>query len=118
MGNTIPMLDAVSLVTAVAVVAGMTVRPETAPMSATRVATRATARLRETTVDMFVSLDCGVMKSVADAVEYLTTRSTEEPLKSLAKRFADEGYELALVGGPVRDAFLGRAITGIAAFSN
>ena len=53
------------------------------------------------------------MKSVADAVEYLTTRSTEEPLKSLAARFAHEGFELALVGGPVRDAFLGRAITDL-----
>lgn len=82
-------------------------------MSATVVATRAAARIRETTVDMVVSLDCGVMKSVADAVEYLTTRSTEEPLKSLAERFAHEGFELALVGGPVRDAFLGRAITDL-----
>ncbi len=53
------------------------------------------------------------MKSVADAVEYLTTRSTEEPLKSLSERFAAAGFELALVGGPVRDAFLGRAISDL-----
>lgn len=53
------------------------------------------------------------MKSVADAVEYLTTRSAEEPLKSLSERFAAAGFELALVGGPVRDAFLGRAISDL-----
>lgn len=31
----------------------------------------------------------------------------------LGKRFADAGYELALVGGPVRDMFLGSAVTDL-----
>ncbi len=30
------------------------------------------------------------------------------PVRELGERFADAGYELALVGGPVRDALLGR----------
>ena len=48
------------------------------------------------------------MQTVAQALENLE-RITNEPLfVELGKRFADAGFELSLVGGPVRDAFLGR----------
>jgi poly(A) polymerase len=50
------------------------------------------------------------MSSVAKAVETLRLVTSEEPIKGLAKAFAEGGFELALVGGPVRDAFLGRAV--------
>ncbi|KAM9862152.1 CCA tRNA nucleotidyltransferase [Leucobacter sp. BZR 635] len=35
------------------------------------------------------------------------------PVATLARAFADAGYEFALVGGPVRDAMLGRAVTDL-----
>ena len=48
------------------------------------------------------------MQTVAQALENLE-RITNEPLfVELGKRFGDAGFELSLVGGPVRDAFLGR----------
>ena len=48
------------------------------------------------------------MQTVAQALANLE-RITDEPLfVELGKRFTDAGYELSLVGGPVRDAFLGR----------
>jgi len=48
------------------------------------------------------------MQTVAQALANLE-RITNEPLfVELGKRFGDAGFELALVGGPVRDAFLGR----------
>ena len=50
------------------------------------------------------------MSSVAKAVETLRLVTSEEPIRGLAQAFADAGFELALVGGPVRDAFLGRAV--------
>ena len=50
------------------------------------------------------------MSSVAKAVEILRLVTSEEPIKGLAQAFADAGFELALVGGPVRDAFLGRPV--------
>lgn len=53
------------------------------------------------------------MESVAGAVETLRQLATSEPLASLARRFDDAGYELALVGGPVRDAFLGRPVNDL-----
>lgn len=53
------------------------------------------------------------MESVAEAVTRLEALADSEPLASLAARFADAGHELALVGGPVRDAFLGRPISDL-----
>ncbi|MDP5128818.1 MAG: CCA tRNA nucleotidyltransferase [Pontimonas sp.] len=50
------------------------------------------------------------MSSVAKAVETLRLVTSEEPIKGLAEAFAVAGFELALVGGPVRDAFLGRKV--------
>ena len=50
------------------------------------------------------------MSSVAKAVETLRLVTSEEPIKGLAEAFATAGFELALVGGPVRDAFLGRKV--------
>ena len=50
------------------------------------------------------------MSSVAKAVERLRLVTSEEPIKGLAEAFAVAGFELALVGGPVRDAFLGRKV--------
>ena len=50
------------------------------------------------------------MSSVAKAVEILRLVTSGEPIKGLAQAFADAGFELALVGGPVRDAFLGRPV--------
>jgi poly(A) polymerase len=50
------------------------------------------------------------MSSVAKAVETLRLVTSQEPIKGLAEAFADSGFELALVGGPVRDAFLGRDV--------
>ena len=45
--------------------------------------------------------------SIADAQERLRTLAAGSPTQVLAQAFADRGEELALVGGPVRDAFLG-----------
>ena len=50
------------------------------------------------------------MSSVAEAVEKLRELVAREPIKSLAEAFEKAGFELALVGGPVRDAFLGREV--------
>lgn len=48
------------------------------------------------------------MQTVAEALANLE-KSTDSPLfTKLGTRFAEAGHELALVGGPVRDAFLGR----------
>ncbi|WP_251857034.1 CCA tRNA nucleotidyltransferase [Herbiconiux sp. L3-i23] len=49
------------------------------------------------------------MTSVADALERLAVTAESKPVARLSRAFADAGHELALVGGPVRDAFLGRA---------
>lgn len=50
------------------------------------------------------------MHTVADALEELKKLSHTPAVATLAQRFAQAGKELALVGGPVRDAFLGRAV--------
>lgn len=49
------------------------------------------------------------MESVASAVQRLDELAASKPVAVLAEAFAAAGKELALVGGPVRDAFLGRA---------
>lgn len=48
------------------------------------------------------------MQSVAQALDRLGGLAASPTVAALAEAFADAGYELALVGGPVRDAFLGR----------
>lgn len=48
------------------------------------------------------------MQSVAAAVERLGALADSSRIRDLAERFQSAGFELALVGGPVRDAFLGR----------
>ena len=53
------------------------------------------------------------MQSVTQAVERLRLLAAAEPLSSLAERFQAAGHELALVGGPVRDAFLGRPVNDL-----
>ncbi|WP_010204551.1 CCA tRNA nucleotidyltransferase [Salinibacterium sp. PAMC 21357] len=53
------------------------------------------------------------MESVADAIESLAKLADSKPVATLAARFAADGFELALVGGPVRDAFLGRAVSDL-----
>ena len=50
------------------------------------------------------------MSSVAKAVETLRLVTSMDPIKGLAEAFAAAGFEFALVGGPVRDAFLGRPV--------
>jgi poly(A) polymerase len=55
----------------------------------------------------------GVMQSVAQAVERLDALAATDPVDVLARAFAAAGHELALVGGPVRDAFLGRPVTDL-----
>ncbi|MGJ8722517.1 MAG: CCA tRNA nucleotidyltransferase, partial [Salinibacterium amurskyense] len=53
------------------------------------------------------------MESVARAIKSLDKLADSKPVATLAARFAAEGFELALVGGPVRDAFLGRKVTDL-----
>lgn len=48
------------------------------------------------------------MQSVAQALDRLNGLAASPTVATLAVAFAAAGYELALVGGPVRDAFLGR----------
>src|SRR5512140_3971935 len=55
----------------------------------------------------------GAMESVADAVERLNRLAATAELSRLAQSFAAAGHELSLVGGPVRDAFLGRPVTDL-----
>jgi poly(A) polymerase len=53
------------------------------------------------------------MESVAAALARLQHLAQLPEIAVLAGRFADAGHELALVGGPVRDAFLGREVTDL-----
>lgn len=48
------------------------------------------------------------MQSMAEAIANLEKTFESSLFAELGERFAAAGYELALVGGPVRDAFLGR----------
>jgi poly(A) polymerase len=56
-------------------------------------------------VDSLVGMD-----SVASAIQRLADLATSPPVSRLATAFSAAGFELALVGGPVRDAFLGRVL--------
>lgn len=49
------------------------------------------------------------MRTVAEALANLNRTSQSPVLGKLGNLFVAAGYEIALVGGPVRDAFLGRA---------
>ncbi|WP_066039882.1 CCA tRNA nucleotidyltransferase [Herbiconiux solani] len=53
------------------------------------------------------------MQSVQQSLEFLAKLAASGPVATLAEAFASAGHELALVGGPVRDAFLGRPITDL-----
>jgi poly(A) polymerase len=53
------------------------------------------------------------MESVADAVQRLNRLAALPELVMLAERFAAAGHELSVVGGPVRDAFLGRPVSDL-----
>lgn len=55
----------------------------------------------------------GTMESVASAIKRLGELAEAPPVSTLAAAFAAAGFELALVGGPVRDAFLGRAVNDL-----
>ena len=48
------------------------------------------------------------MQTVAEALANLERTTDSALFRELGSRFAQAGHELALVGGPVRDAFLGR----------
>ena len=50
------------------------------------------------------------MQSVAEALVRLGELAESPTVSTLAKAFEAAGHELALVGGPVRDAFLGRPV--------
>ena len=52
------------------------------------------------------------MESVAEGMSRLRDLATRPAVAELARLFADAGHELSLVGGTVRDAFLGLALTG------
>ena len=51
--------------------------------------------------------------SVAGAIARLEQLAESGPVAKLAAAFAGSGFELALVGGPVRDAFLDRPLTDL-----
>ncbi len=53
------------------------------------------------------------MESVAEAIARLRELATGAEISLLSERFAAAGHEFALVGGPVRDAFLGRPVTDL-----
>ena len=53
------------------------------------------------------------MESVASAVQRLGELAASPEVTRLANAFAAAGHQLALVGGPVRDAFLGRAVSDL-----
>lgn len=57
------------------------------------------------------SLD--TMESVATAIARLGAIADSAPVARLAEAFAAAGHEIALVGGPVRDAFLGRPVNDL-----
>jgi poly(A) polymerase len=53
------------------------------------------------------------MDNVASALERLGELAATAPIARLAAAFSAAGQELALVGGPVRDAFLGRPVNDL-----
>jgi poly(A) polymerase len=53
------------------------------------------------------------MTRVVEAITTLHELVTAPPVSRLAEAFSAAGFELALVGGPVRDAFLGRSVNDL-----
>ena len=53
------------------------------------------------------------MESVASAVQRLGELAATPQIDRLSQAFAAAGHELALVGGPVRDAFIGRPLSDL-----
>jgi len=53
------------------------------------------------------------MESVASALQRLGDLAASRPVASLSSAFSAAGFELALVGGPIRDAFLGRPVNDL-----
>ncbi len=59
------------------------------------------------------SVVLSIMESVASAIVRLAELADTPHVSRLAEVFAAAGQELAIVGGPVRDAFLGRQISDL-----
>jgi poly(A) polymerase len=53
------------------------------------------------------------MVSMAESLERLSALAASPVVSKVAHAFSDAGLELALVGGPVRDAMLGREVTDL-----
>ncbi|MEY2849738.1 MAG: hypothetical protein RI885_2405 [Actinomycetota bacterium] len=53
------------------------------------------------------------MENVASALQRLAGLAASSPIDRLSAAFSEAGRELALVGGPVRDAFLGRDVNDL-----
>ncbi|QIK63389.1 CCA tRNA nucleotidyltransferase [Leucobacter viscericola] len=53
------------------------------------------------------------MLSLAESMDALRTIASSKAVATLAAAFSEQGHEFALVGGPVRDALLGRAVTDL-----
>ncbi|MBC7519254.1 MAG: CCA tRNA nucleotidyltransferase [Microbacteriaceae bacterium] len=53
------------------------------------------------------------MQSVASAITRLSDLAASPHISQLSAAFSAAGFELALVGGPVRDAFLGRTLNDL-----
>ncbi|MEJ6488670.1 CCA tRNA nucleotidyltransferase [Leucobacter sp. USCH14] len=53
------------------------------------------------------------MPSLAASMDALRAIAGSAPVAALAAAFAERGHEFALVGGPVRDALLGRPVTDL-----
>lgn len=53
------------------------------------------------------------MLSLADSMDALRTIASSKTVAALATAFSERGHEFALVGGPVRDALLGRSVTDL-----
>ena len=62
---------------------------------------------------MPLSLDFDVVESVVEAMSRLTALAASPSVAKLSETFVSADRELALVGGPVRDAFLGREVTDL-----
>lgn len=62
---------------------------------------------------MPLSLDFDVVESVVEAMSRLTALAASPSVAKLSSSFESAGHQLALVGGPVRDAFLGRAVSDL-----
>ena len=53
------------------------------------------------------------MPSLAESMDALRAIASSAPVSALAQAFSERGHEFALVGGPVRDALLGRRVTDL-----